>query len=283
MGDGGAEYTKNHTEISSEDKEERYLIGTYQQYYLERFLDSLPGPLTGEQLSGLQNMATQLAEEKRADEKRYKYDRLMNKLLSRAGLDDELERTFKVMARDPNSKGVMVFIDVNNLKKTNDELGHNIGDDALRIVSDTIGDQIRKGDVAGRYGGDEVILFLKDVSVKEAALVATRARQNLQENSQELRTRTEGKANISFSIGLVPYRPGITLAQTRKEADETMYVSKHQLGKDAIAISGLEDPGEIENTYNFLEKNGIKAPIVGVPLARQEVNPKAIPQLPPSR
>jgi len=265
MSEGNTEF--NETNISPYKNEEKLIVESYAQAYFDQITQPLAS-LNQEQLISIMQTAEKLAQEKRETEKLYKYDRLMDKLLTRAALDDELERTFKAKEREEDDDGVLVFADVNNLKNTNDIYDHNRGDEALQVVSKTVAEGTRPGDIIGRYGGDEVIIFLKNGGVREGALVAARIRRDLKSNSQDLQQKTDGGANISFSIGIVPYRRGLTVAQVRKEADEAMYVAKQQLGKDAIAIAGLNNPSEIQQTYDYLEAKGIKAPIVSVPKGR---------------
>lgn len=266
MSEGTAEFEIG--DVSKQEEEEDYLVEVYQQQYLERLLGTQNTTLSAEQINAFQILAKELAVEKRDDEKKYQYDRLMKHLLTRAALDDNLERVFKLKERQGNPSGALLFIDVNNLKKLNDSLGHGVGDEALRVVDGSLGETIRSGDTAGRYGGDEVVIFLEDVDIKEAALIANRTRQTLRTNAAPLREQTKGLADISFSIGIVPYRRGVAVKDALKQADEAMYTAKHQLNKDAIVIAGLDNPQVIEDTHKFLKENGVNAPIVSTPLAR---------------
>lgn len=64
------------------------------------------------------------------------------------------------------AKGVLVFVDLDEFKKTNDYLGHDIGDEVLREVASVVGHRIRSKDVWARKGGDEFVLLLRDVGIK---------------------------------------------------------------------------------------------------------------------
>lgn len=265
MGESGLEIETN--DVSREGDEEHYIIGTYQQQYLQRLMDSQDGILSAEQIKKYQQLALELAQEKRADEKKHKYDRLMDRLLTRAALDDELQLINRAHQRHPERKGAVLFLDVNNLKITNDTLGHEVGDEGLKTVNDSVKETIRATDPAGRYGGDEIVIFLDDIDIKDAALIANRLKENQAANSKPLRDRTEGKANMSLSIGITPFRQGVSMEQLIKEADQAMYTSKLQLQKDAIVITGMDNPKDIEETHSFLSQKGLNIPIVGTPLA----------------
>lgn len=244
--------------LSDYSEEERLLIEQYTEGAYQMLRSLIPGQLTPEQELGLREGAKMQATEKRVAEKKYKYDRLMVNCLSRAAMEDSLDTALKAEARHP-SKKTLAFVDMNNLKQINDQLGHDLGDDALRLFNNALA-KLRPGDVAGRWGGDEAVILV-DGDVKAAAVAAERVRQELK-LADSSRERPLG---ISCSIGLVPFQTGMTVNQIVAEADKTMYVAKQQLQKDAIAISGLNEPELIEDTHSFLESRGIRAPIVAVP------------------
>lgn len=246
--------------ISNYEDEEELLLNHYTEQNLRLIRASIPGELTEEQLVGLKEAALKLAHNQREDEKKYKYDRLMSNLLTRAAMEDELDTEFKNMEREGSEDAVMFFIDMNNLKNINDNLGHELGDEALKMFNSVL-TRLRPSDKKGRWGGDEAVVLFKG-KIKEAVLAAERIRQEMKHKDA---ARTNGSLGVSFSIGLVPYQRGMNVSQLVSEADKTMYVSKHQLNKDAIAISGINDPQEIIETERFIRENGLYAPIVSVP------------------
>lgn len=74
------------------------------------------------------------------------------------------ERKIKeYMANKPKGQGVMFLIDIDNFKKINDTLGHSFGDEVLRTLGVRISSEFRASDIIGRIGGDEFMIFLKDL------------------------------------------------------------------------------------------------------------------------
>jgi diguanylate cyclase (GGDEF)-like protein len=73
----------------------------------------------------------------------------------------------------------LIFIDLDFFKKINDRFGHQTGDRILRQVGDTIKKTIRKCDIAGRYGGEELMVLLPDTNIEQAELTAKRIRDEV--------------------------------------------------------------------------------------------------------
>lgn len=63
---------------------------------------------------------------------------------------------------------VCIAFDIDNLKAINDTYGHLIGDEAIKLVAQICCDEIRKDDVLGRFGGDEFVLIMQDITMEDA-------------------------------------------------------------------------------------------------------------------
>ena len=123
----------------------------------------------------------------------------------------------------------MLMIDVDHFKSFNDTHGHSVGDDVLRRVSDAIRAQIRRNDVAYRYGGEEFAVLLPDAGEDVAAAVAERIR--LATAAAELPVR----GRVTVSVG-VATGPSDTIGNTIDEADAALYRAK-DAGRNRVAIA----------------------------------------------
>ena len=63
---------------------------------------------------------------------------------------------------------VCIAFDIDNLKSINDTFGHLMGDEAIKFVAHTCSNEIRKEDLLGRFGGDEFVLVMQDISLEDA-------------------------------------------------------------------------------------------------------------------
>jgi len=136
-----------------------------------------------------------------------------------------------------NKKPVTVaYIDLDNFKSLNDELGHAEGDSALRTVGRLIQENIRQTDVIARLGGDEFALLLPETGLVGAKVLLTKLRSRLSNAMQ--------KHNwpVTFSIGCITFARPVSVEEMIGRADSLMYRVK-QGGKDAITwvLTGDEE------------------------------------------
>ncbi len=106
----------------------------------------------------------------------------------------------------------IVFIDVDNLKAVNDQLGHNAGDRLLCVMVHDILSNIRRSDELIRWAGDEFILALPNTDFGTGAETMTRIRA--------------ADPSLKFSSGVAEWHPGESLDQLIERADSAMYKEK---------------------------------------------------------
>lgn len=123
-----------------------------------------------------------------------KYDKLTN-AINRVGIDEMLEYHISLF----NKFGIkfsVIFFDIDFFKHFNDDFGHEIGDEVLIKLSQFIQAICRKGDVLGRWGGEEFILILPSTSLNGAINLANKLQKDL-ENSHFIPQR---KVTCSFGV-----------------------------------------------------------------------------------
>ncbi|WP_223788827.1 sensor domain-containing diguanylate cyclase [Marinicella meishanensis] len=127
----------------------------------------------------------------------------------------------------------LVVFDLDDFKQINDQYGHPVGDQALQQVSDHAKNSLRKNDVIARFGGDEFVLLLPDLSSQEATLVIQRIQQAVSEI-------IIGETTLAGSFGIAQLSAGEDFHQLFMRADQALYTAK-QNGGNQISIADPTD------------------------------------------
>lgn len=128
-----------------------------------------------------------------------------------------------------------VMIDLDGYKKLNDTYGHQVGDELLVLAARVIQANMRRMDVAARYGGDEFVLLLPHADGEEAAGVAQRIREEYAAASAALLRRPEGVSMSAGVASLLAHRPAHA-DQLLAMADAALYRAKES-GRNRTAVS----------------------------------------------
>ena len=142
-------------------------------------------------------------------------------VLNRRGFERDASKRLTESADD--ATGALLFIDLNDFKRINDNCGHEVGDELLRIAAKRLRKSLRPGDIIGRPGGDEFVALVPDVTPDVADKLARRLTTTLEE---PYLIGTE-QLVCAASIGLALYpRNANTLTGLMREADQAMYRAK---------------------------------------------------------
>ena len=146
-------------------------------------------------------------------------------LANRALLMEWLWRAIPRAERDGMGIAVL-FFDLNNFKQVNDSLGHEAGDELLKIVGERLASSTRKGEMVARLGGDEFVAVLESIRGEVEAQEVTRRVVGRLTRSHDLRG-TPFYPSASVGMALYP-RDGRTPHDLLKAADAKMYLAKNQ-------------------------------------------------------
>lgn len=137
-------------------------------------------------------------------------------------LETEIER-----ARRHHRPLNLICIDLDNFKQVNDVLGHLEGDNALRFTSHIMQSELRKVDMAFRYGGDEfMVLLLLDTPEEEARAIGRRLKTAFDRHWAEEWIPKPGCPVVSLSIGIAEFDQNESAEDLMRRADMLMYESK---------------------------------------------------------
>jgi len=158
-----------------------------------------------------------------------KHDAL-TKLRNRAFYDDEISRLNR---RGPFPVGVL-SIDLNGLKRVNDEFGHSVGDALLRRAGEALKKALGENLQAARVGGDEFVCLLPRYGAAEVATIKESLRMVVELNNQFYQG-----PRLSLSVGSAVCERAGELERTLRAADEAMYVAK----RSYYSAEGLDRRG----------------------------------------
>lgn len=150
-------------------------------------------------------------------------------LANRRGFEQVLEAEWRRCGRERLPLAVLM-IDVDAFKAYNDALGHHAGDIALRRVAAALTDSVgRPGDVAARYGGEEMVLVLPNTEAEGALVVAQAIHDRLRMVAVP-HPKSPVAPRLTVSIGVACRRPdaGGNPGLLVDEADEALYEAKHR-------------------------------------------------------
>ncbi|MBF0558120.1 MAG: diguanylate cyclase [Nitrospirae bacterium] len=123
-----------------------------------------------------------------------------------------------------------MLLDVDRFKSINDKHGHQIGDEVLREIADSIKRSVRKYDIVARYGGEEFMVVSPETGLDSAMLLAERIRS-------EIKSITIKEIKVTSSIGVTTFRTSDeNIDDIIRRADENLYAAK-SAGRDCCRSS----------------------------------------------
>ena len=149
----------------------------------------------------------------------------------------------KEMARADQQGHTIAFFmsDIDHFKGFNDQYGHAIGDFVLAGVAQEYKKVTRKGDMAGRYGGEEFGQILPETDKTEARKIAEQLRKNIE--AKQFDTEA-GMLSVTLSLGVASYpEDGKTMDEVMHAADEMLYVCKES-GRNRVCVRGVDPINE---------------------------------------
>jgi len=174
----------------------------------------------------------------------------LTSLPNRSLIRDRLDQAIHHAERRARSVAV-AFIDLDGFKLVNDGLGHNAGDELLKVVGERMARCVRREDTLGRFGGDEFVVILADQSNDPLSLtpILEKIRQAVNEP-----VLVEGQeVQVSCSMGVVMYpRDGTDPNTLMMNADAAMYRAK-ELGNNNFQFYTREMNASVEEKLVLLE------------------------------
>ncbi|MDD3855560.1 diguanylate cyclase [Sulfurimonas sp.] len=143
----------------------------------------------------------------------------LTKLYNRAHFDEVVNFIVKHQ-RKADTDFVLVITDIDHFKSINDTYGHQVGDEALISVANTLKDSLREDDLIARWGGEEFVIMLKNVTIDEAKTIIEKVRASVEKN------KINDTISVTASFGITKYILGEDIKKTFKRVDDALYEAK---------------------------------------------------------
>ena len=157
-------------------------------------------------------------------EERAKTDTLTG-LPNRRALE-EFFRKAQLAALEQDDPVCALLLDIDHFKRFNDEFGHGVGDQVLRLMAKVLRERVRDIDLPARYGGEELIVILPSAGLATATAVAERIRRAVAECHLTRRSTGEALPGITISIGVAQFQGGESMADLIERCDRALYQAK---------------------------------------------------------
>ena len=145
-------------------------------------------------------------------------------LYTRVYMHDVMERHCGLHDREDSPPVAAAMIDIDSLKRVNDSFGHGAGDEVLRRISQIVHEDLRDSDIAVRFGGEELIVFLIGTSAFGATGYGERVRSTVERQPLDLGNGV--RVPVTISVGIAVRDPCETLDNLIRRAEEALYRAK---------------------------------------------------------
>jgi diguanylate cyclase len=172
-------------------------------------------------------------------EKRAKTDALTG-LPNRLAFEDFFGEAQLAAAKSGRPLSVLL-IDVDHFKRFNDDFGHGVGDQVLRLIAKVLRERVRDQDLPARYGGEELVAVFPGSDLKACAAVGEAIRRLISECQITRRSTGEVLPGITVSIGAAQLQPGESMADLIERCDRALYKAK-ATGRDRVVTDAAGEP-----------------------------------------
>lgn len=141
------------------------------------------------------------------------------------GLTGVLSRTYfmESMRARFSEGGALFLVDADHFKAVNDTYGHDVGDEALKVIGQTMNAVVGADDLVGRIGGEEFAIFFPGMPASDIETKAEALKTRMAEAGKIVAGQSLG---LTISIGIAEVVKGSTLTILFKQADDNLYMAK---------------------------------------------------------
>jgi diguanylate cyclase len=172
-------------------------------------------------------------------EERSKTDMLTG-LANRRALEEFL-RLAQIGAMESGGALSAFLTDIDHFKSFNDNYGHQVGDQVIKLVAGVLQEHVRDSDLAARYGGEELMAVLPGANLDAAREIAERVRRTIAERHIRRRATGEDISSVTISIGVAEFRMGESAESLIERCDRALYRAKREGRNRVMTENDLDD------------------------------------------
>eukprot|EP00003_Mantamonas_plastica_P002744 TRINITY_DN12113_c0_g1_i1.p1 TRINITY_DN12113_c0_g1~~TRINITY_DN12113_c0_g1_i1.p1 ORF type:complete len:338 (-),score=62.36 TRINITY_DN12113_c0_g1_i1:155-1168(-) len=146
-------------------------------------------------------------------------------IANRKAFDEQL-RNAAMTTMESGQELSILLVDVDFFKRINDSFGHQAGDQVIRLMANTLTQNVKGRDITARYGGEEFAVILPDTKLDDAESLAENIRHTVEALDVISENRSEVIGKITVSVGVACYQLGEPLARMIERADQALYLAK---------------------------------------------------------
>jgi diguanylate cyclase len=146
---------------------------------------------------------------------------------------DQRLRDASATAMENGEPLALILLDIDHFKKFNDQFGHEMGDEVLKLVARHLIDHVKGRDLPARFGGEEFAVILPETPLKHAHTLADRIRDDLANRRVTNRATHEIYDRVTVSAGVAAYRFGEPLDRLVRRVDAALYAAK-RAGRNCV-------------------------------------------------
>lgn len=150
----------------------------------------------------------------------------LTNIYNRRVFEELLQKEIQLLEQNISRQTSLIFMDIDHFKQVNDTHGHLKGDEILVEFSKLMKKELRSSDIFARWGGEEFVMLLKDMSLKQATKKAENLRNKIASNPI-------AGISITCSFGVTELSANKTIKDIIKEADDMLYIAK-QRGRNLV-------------------------------------------------
>jgi len=154
---------------------------------------------------------------------------------------EEFFRNAQTQAMEQGQPLSALLIDIDHFKRFNDNFGHGVGDQVIRLVAKALRERVRESDLAARYGGEELIAVLPGADLAACAVTAERIRRGIAEGKITRRSTGEELPGITVSIGVGQFQFGESMEDMIDRCDRALYQAKKR-GRNLVVTENEIEP-----------------------------------------